>query len=56
MLLIQKYDRERNHRILSHGPEVYHKARKWVLTGETVFHVMNPRGENYNLAYVNNQT
>ena len=56
MLLIQEYNRDHNHRVLAHGPDVFHKALKWVLAGETVFHVTNPKGEDYNLAYVNNQT
>ena len=56
MLLIKQYDRERNHRFLEHGPEVFHQALFWVLRGETEFHVKNPKGEDYNLKYVNNQT
>ena len=55
MLFIQPYNREQNHRILFHGADVFHKALKWVLRGETVFHVVNPDGENYNLKYISNQ-
>lgn len=55
MLLIERFDRETNHRFLNHGPEVFHQALYWVLRGETVFHVKNPEGEGYNLRYVENQ-
>ena len=55
MLVIKKYDRERNHRFLVHEANVFHKALFWVQHGERVFHVKNPMGENYNLEYVENQ-
>ena len=55
MLLIKEYNRDRNHRYLNHGPEVFHQALYWVLRGETAFHVRNPEGEDYNLEYAENQ-
>lgn len=56
MLLIKEFSRERNHRYLTHGPEVFHQALYWVLRGERAFHVRNPKGEDYNLEYVENQS
>lgn len=54
MLLIERFDRSVNHRILKFGPDVFHEALKCVLKGETEFHVMGGRN-NFNLRYVDNQ-
>lgn len=55
MLLIKEYNTEVNHRILEHGPDVFHRALEAVLLGETAFHVIGTDGIRYNLEYVDNQ-
>lgn len=54
MLKLIPYDQEKTCRTLDHGPEVFHHALRAVLNGETLFHVKNPNGENYDLEYHEN--
>lgn len=45
---------DHNLRTLSHSPDVFHEALRYVLTGERCFHVHNPALEDYDLAYFEN--
>ena len=43
-------------RKLEHGKDVFHKALSYVRDGETLFYVSNPAGEDYGLAYEDNNS
>ena len=53
MLRIEEWDDSENHRMLRHSPDVFHKALRAVLNGETRFHVTGAP-ERYDLAYEGN--
>ena len=54
MLFISHRDQNNNYRELQSEPGVFHKALKYVLRGETRFHVRNDGGADYDLVYTPN--
>lgn len=54
MLSITQWDRNNNYRELQSAPGVFHEALKYVLRGETRFHVRNGGGADYDLVYTPN--
>ena len=53
MLRIEQWDESNNYRTLKHSRDVFHRALRAVLDGETRFHVTGAAG-NYDLVYENN--
>ncbi len=57
MLRIEDYDFENNYRTIINDDNLFHKALRGVIKGETRFHVKNSRtGENFDLRYVENSS
>lgn len=54
MLKIVEHDTENNYRTLDLSDNLFHKALNAVLKGETRFYVRNPKGENFDLIYFDN--
>ena len=54
MLMITNWDQNNNFRELQSAPGVFHEALKYVLRGETRFHVRNDGGADYDLIYKQN--
>lgn len=54
MLMITNWDRNNNYRELQNEPGVFHEALKYVMRGETRFHVHNGGSEDYDLVYTPN--
>ena len=54
MLTIKEYDQDKYYRKLKNGPDIFHEALKYVLKGETHFHVSNENGEDFDLLYLEN--
>lgn len=54
MLVIKDYDYDNNHRILKNSPQVFHEALKYVMRGETQFHVENGEDGEFDLFYADN--
>lgn len=55
MLFVREYDKDNNHRILSQGKDLFHRALSFVFKGEKRFHVINGSGIAYDLEYIDNQ-
>ena len=55
MLRVYEVNRKKNFRILNHGENVFHEALKYVLLGETYFHVQKDGDLLYDLFYIENQ-
>ena len=57
MLRIEAYDFENNYRTIINDENLFHKALKGVIKGETRFHIKNNRGgEDFDLCYVENSS
>ena len=54
MLQITEYDDKRNYRRLLNEPQIFHNALKYVLRGETRFHVQNEGTKDFDLVYIDN--
>lgn len=54
MLKIESYDDNHNYRTLDISPQIFHDALRYVLRGETRFHVRNDGGQDFDLVYVEN--
>ncbi len=54
MLLIDRFDENRNFRILKNDRQLFHNALKHVLYGEQRFHVKNEGAPDFDLVYVDN--
>ena len=57
MLKIEDYDFENNYRTIINDDNLFHKALKGVIKGETRFHIKNnSTGEDFDLCYVENSS
>lgn len=54
MLQITEYDDKHNYRRLLNEPQIFHNALKYVLRGETRFHVQNEGTKDFDLVYIDN--
>ena len=54
MLSIHEHDDSNNYRTLNLSDDLFHKALRAVLKGETRFHVKNHKGEDFDLVYEQN--
>ena len=54
MLQIKEYDDNHNYRRLVNDAQIFHNALKYVLRGETRFHVQNDSTKDFDLVYIDN--
>lgn len=56
MLTVKDYDYDKNYRVLKNSPQVFHEALKYVMRGETRFHVDNGEEDEFDLFYIDNDS